>query len=150
MSNPSKTELLCNAGFVLVEVLAALSIAFLLFVVLSQGFRMAWSRAQRPAETTWAMALARNAALSVRDGADANSDDIDNFRYETEIEPLMIEQLESALPPAPITLSSGTDEPAETKARPGLLQLIVVSVTAPSGHQYRYETIRLKLAQDEK
>ncbi len=82
MSKRSKVEQSRN-GFVLVEVLAALTIALILFAVLSEGFSTVWNRARRPGETTWALALARRVATSMRNGADLDSGDIGNFHYET-------------------------------------------------------------------
>jgi prepilin-type N-terminal cleavage/methylation domain-containing protein len=148
MSRRSKVKQSRRAGFVLVEVLAALTIALILFAVLSEGFGAVWSRARRPAETAWALALARRVATGMRNGADLDSGDVSNFHYETDIEPLTIEPLDTNLPPAPAALSDAA-ETAEVKPRPGVLELIVVTVTSPSGHSYRYETIRLKVAQDE-
>jgi type II secretory pathway pseudopilin PulG len=148
MSRRSGVERSRRAGFVLVEVLAALTIALIVFAALSEGFSAVWSRARRPAETTWALALARRVATGIRSGADFDSGDVGNFHYETDVEPLTIEPLDTDLPPAPAALSDPL-ETAGPKPRPGILELIVVTVTSPSGHDYRYETIRLKVAQNE-
>jgi type II secretory pathway pseudopilin PulG len=149
MSKQSKGKHSPRAGFFLVEVLAALTIALILFAVLSAAFSAIWSRARRPAETTWALALARRVATSMRDGADLDSGEVGNFRYQTDIEPLTIEPIDTELPPAPAALSDNA-ETAGPKPRPGVLELIVVTVTSPSGHNYRYETIRLRVAQNGK
>jgi prepilin-type N-terminal cleavage/methylation domain-containing protein len=148
MSKRPKVKQSRRAGFVLVEVLAALTIALILFAVLSEGFSTVWSRARRPAETTWALALARRVATAIRSGADLDSGDVGNFHYETDIEPLTIEPHDTDLPPAPAALSDAV-ETTDAKPRPGVLELIVVTVTSPFGHSYRYETIRLKVAQNE-
>lgn len=137
-----------RAGFVLVEVLAALTISLILFATLSEAFTMVWSRARRPAESTWALAIARRIATGIRNGADLDSGDIGNFHYDTDDEPLTIEPLDSDLPPTPGALSDASQTPY-AKPRPGNLKLIIVNVTSPSGHIYRYETIKLELAQGE-
>lgn len=126
----------------LLEVLAALTVSLILFGVLSEAFTSVWSRARRPEDSTWSLALARRIATDIRNGADLEGGDIGNFHYETDIEPLAIETSGNDLPPAPAALSD-TAETANTKPNPGVLQLIVVSVTSPSGHTYRYETIKL-------
>jgi len=137
------------AGFVLIEVLAALTIALIIFAALSESFSVAWSQARRPAETTWALALARQVATNIRNGADLDSGDAGDFHYDTDIEPLAIKPLATELPPAPIALADAA-ETAEAKPRPGLLQLITVTVTAPSGREYHYESIDLRLPHREK
>ena len=128
----------------LLEVLAALTISLFLFAVLSEAFSAVWSRALRPEESTWSLAVARRIATGIRNGADMDDGDIGNFHYETDVEPLTIESLDSDLPPAPAALT----DTAETAAKPipGVLQLVVVSVTSPSGHIYRYETIKLDMS----
>ncbi len=118
------------------------TISLVLFAVLSEAFDAVWSRARRPEETTWALALAREIATGLRNGSDENSGDLGTFHYETDVKPLTIEPLSSDLPPAPAALSD-TTEAAYAKPSPGQLQLIIVSVTSPSGHVYRYETIKL-------
>lgn len=147
MSKRFKIEGSGRAGFLLVEALAALSIAIVVFVVLSQGFRMAQARACRPMETFGAMALARKVALGTHD--DWGSDDVAGFRYDTTIEPLTIEPRADTLPPAPVSLSDGFGDAPELRAKPGLLRLVAVSVTGPCGQKYRYETIRLRLRNNE-
>lgn len=142
MSKRLKIEVSGRAGFLLVEALAALSIAIVVFVVLSQGFRMAQARACRPPETMWAMALARKVALGSQ--ADWGSDDVAGFSYNTTIEPVTIEPRTDTLPPAPVSLSDGFGDAPELKAVAGLLRLVTVSVTGPCGREYRYETFRLK------
>jgi hypothetical protein len=130
---------------VLLEVLAALTISLFLFAVLSEAFSAVWSRALRPEESTWSLALARRIATGNRNGADLDGGDIGNFHYETDVEPLTIEPSDNDLPPAPAALTD-TAETAYAKPIPGVLQLIVVSVTSPSGHIYRYETIKLDMS----
>jgi hypothetical protein len=144
MSKRSRVNSKRDAGFVLLEVLAALTISLFLFAVLSEAFSAVWSQARRPEESTWSLALARRIATGIRNGADLDGGDIGNFHYETDVEPLTIEPLDSDLPPAPAALT----DTAETAAKPipGVLQLVVVSVTSPSGHIYRYETIKLDMS----
>jgi hypothetical protein len=144
MSKRSRVNSTRDAGFVLLEVLAALTISLFLFAVLSEAFSAVWSQARRPEESTWSLALARSIATGIRNGADLDGGDIGNFHYETDVEPLTIEPLDSDLPPAPAALT----DTAETAAKPipGVLQLVVVSVTSPSGHIYRYETIKLDMS----
>lgn len=135
----------------LVEVLVALCVALMFIVVLSQGFGMAWSRARRPAETTWALTLARQVATNIRDGADPDSGDIGDFHYDTDVAPLTIEPLDSTLPPAPKSLTGAADPTQQQKPLPpGKLHLITVTVTGLSGHPYHYETIKLDFPEDEK
>ncbi len=137
------------AGFVLVEVLAALTIALIIFAALSESFSVAWNQARRPAESIWAFALARQIATEIRNGADLDSGDAGDFHYDTDIEPLAIKPLATDLPPAPVALADAT-ETAEAKPKPGLLQLIAVTVTAQTGRQYHYESICLRLPHREK
>jgi hypothetical protein len=144
MSKRSRVNSTRDAGFVLLEVLAALTVSLFLFAVLSEAFSAVWRRALRPEESTWSLALARKIATGICNGADLDGGDIGNFHYETDVEPLTIEPLDSDLPPAPAALT----DTAETAAKPipGVLQLVVVSVTSPSGHIYRYETIKLDMS----
>jgi hypothetical protein len=134
----------------LMEVMVALCVALMLVVVLTRGFGMAWSRARRPAETTWALTLAREVAANIRNGNDPDSGDIGDFHYDTSVEPLTIEPLDSTLPPAPASLGGNADPNQQKPMPPGKLQLVTVTVTGPSGHPYSYESITLNLLKDEK
>lgn len=131
----------------LMEVMVALCVAMMLIVVLAQGFGMAWSRARRPAETTWALTLARQVAANIRNGNDPDSGDVDDFHYDTDVEPLTIEPLDSTLPPAPHALTGNADT-QQKPMPPGKLQLVTVTVTGPSGHSYNYESIKLELVKE--
>jgi hypothetical protein len=123
------------------EVLAALSIALLFSAVFTRGFGMAWSQARRPAETTWAIALSRKISADLRNGEKPGGDSIAPFEYDTHIEPLTVETLDSSLPPAPRPAS--TPAPSQEPVPRGVLKEITVTVLGPSGRKYNYETIHL-------
>lgn len=136
-----------DAGFALVEVLVALSMALLFMVVLARGFQMAWSRARLPAEATWALALARQLAAEVRNGEELEAGAVGNFRFETDMKPATIETLDSTLPPAPASTSQNSDI-SRKSVQPGNLEAITITITGPSGRTYEYESIKLDLSQD--
>lgn len=133
-----------NAGFALVEVLVALSMALLFMIVIARGFQMAWSRARLPAETTWALALARQVAAEVRNGAELDAGAVGNFRFATDVKPATIETLDSSLPPAPASMSQNSDI-SQNPMQPGNLEAITITITGPSGRTYEYESIKLNL-----
>jgi hypothetical protein len=149
MSMFLRDEIRPNAGFMLIEVLVALGIALLFIVVFARGFSTAWSRARMPAEMTWALALAREVAADIRNGADPDAGAISQFSYETDVEPLTIETFDSTLPPAPRSLSGNPNSAQQKPMRQGNLQSIKVTVTGPSGRKYDYDSIKLDLLQDE-
>ncbi len=125
----------------LIEVLVALGLALLFLVVLTRGFETAWSRARVPAETAWALALAKEVAAQFRDGTAGD------FQYATELDTITIEKLDSTLPPAPPAITAQGDDSSQ-KPLQGDLKAITINVTGPSGRVYEYESIKLDFPQN--
>ncbi len=131
----------------LIEVLVALGLALLFLVVLTRGFETAWSRARVPAETAWALALAKEVAAQFRDGTSSDAGTAGDFQYATELDTITIEKLDSTLPHAPPAITAQGDDSSQ-KPLQGDLKAITINVTGPSGRVYEYESIKLDFPQN--
>jgi len=134
------------AGFTLIEVLTALTVAALLLEVLAPGLSMAWRTTRIPMETMSAMTVAR--AVAGRSGLDTGSDRetgagdgrIEGFRYAATVEPFWPAPRRSPLAPPPGGLALAKRRPVANASE---LRRIAVVVTAPSGGRLRLDSVAL-------
>jgi len=132
-----------DAGFTLIEVLVALVVAAVFLEVLTRAMANSWTVSRRPMEQVAALAVARAAAVArAHNRAEPAAAFMDPFRYETSIEPLLIERRPANLPPAPENSNAADRSAAVQGSAPRALpQRIRVLVSGPSGRRLIFETI---------
>lgn len=139
-----------DAGFTLIEVLVALVVAAIFLEALTRAMASSWTVSRRPMEQVAALAVARVAATArAHDRAEPAAAFVDPFRYETSVEPLLIERRPTNLPPAPENSNAADRSAAAQRGAPrGLPQRIRVLVSGPSGRRLIFETITVDAGPD--
>ena len=139
-----------DAGFTLIEVLVALVVAAVFLEVLTRAMAGSWTVSSRPMEQVAALAVARVAASARAHGrAEPAAAFMDPFRYETSVEPLIIERRPSKMAPAPESSNAADRSAAAQRGAPrGLPQRVRVLVSGPSGRRLIFETITVDAGPD--
>jgi hypothetical protein len=133
-----------KGGFMLFEALVALTIALICIIGLNLGFNIAWNRSHRPSEALIASEIGLKAADDIRANRDSKLRDVSPFSYRIIPEPLAMDIRPSQLPPA-VKLTQVAAASDDTPVQ-GMLEKVSIIITAPSGREYRYETITLRFA----